>query len=220
MPKTPKKRKKKKDPPPNGIVLAIFVAIVTAAVGYFFSVVQDQRKREIDFVDQQIEKLYGPLFALSTATKRAAQQVLFIVRPGKGRFFDEHDPPTPAEVERWRQWIKTVFQPMNQKMETAIVDNAQLIEGGHIYPVFADLVLHVESYKGIIAKWKDTDAKENSHFTDRSENAAVNEFPKDFDICVEQRFVAMLAKRACLKSSWIFPLQSCENHTTFPKDCQ
>jgi len=211
---------KKKETSSNGIVIAISVAIVTATVGYFISTMQDQRKREIDFVDQQIEKLYGPLFALSTATKGAAQQVLFKVRRGKDKFFDEHDPPSLTEVEQWRLWIRTVFQPMNKKMEAAIVNNAQLIEGGHIYPVFADLVLHAESYEGTIAKWKETDIKENPHFRERSENTAVNEFPDGFDTCIEQRFKAMLAKRTCLKRSWIFPFEACEDYRSFPENCR
>jgi hypothetical protein len=188
-------------------------------VGYIVGIFNDSRKREIEFTDQQIEKLYGPLFALSTASRRATKEILFHLRPGKTTFFDDHDPPSPQEVETWRRWMKTIFQPMNIRMEAAIVDNAQLIEGGHIYPVFAELILHVESYKGTIAKWKDTDAKENPHFTERSENVAVINFPKGFDGCVDSRFLAMREKREQLKNAWFLPLATVED-SKFPEDCR
>jgi hypothetical protein len=208
---------RKKEPFSRALAIGIFLAIVAAATGYIVSIVGDQRKREIEFADQQIEKLYGPLFALSTATLRASTALFLNVRPGKTVFFDEHDPPSPKEVEIWRRWIKTVFQPMNVKMETAIIDNAQLIEGGHIYPLFVDLILHVESYRATIAKWKDTDA-ENPHFVEASENTAMIAFPKGFDRCVELRFDVLRARRDRLKRSWILAFETPEDRP-FPEGC-
>jgi hypothetical protein len=50
------------EPRSKGIVLAIFTAILAAVGAYTVSIAEDHRKREIEFVEQQIEKLYGPLF--------------------------------------------------------------------------------------------------------------------------------------------------------------
>lgn len=203
----------------RGIVIA---AIVTAGVGYVVGIIEDSRTREIEFVHQQIEKLYGPLFALSTATERSADALFKKLRPGKHRMFDPKDPPTEEQVKTWRRWIKEVFQPMNVRMEQAITENAQLIEGGHIYPVFTELILHVESYKAIIAKWKDTDTKVNNpQFLEESENTGLIPFPIGFDDCVRRRFEAMQAKAEGLKNSWIlflFPERS--NNRSFPLDCR
>jgi hypothetical protein len=203
----------------RGIVIAICLAIVTGGVGYGAGILQDYRTGEIEFVHQQIEKLYGPLFALSIASKRSADELFLKLRPGKRRMFDETDPPNATQVETWRRWIKEVFHPMNVRMERAITENAQLIEGGHIYPVFTDLILHVESYKATIAKWKDTDAKENPHFLEGPENAALIPFPVGFDDCVKQRFEAMRAKAERLKTSVIsFPEKY--DDSSFPANCR
>src|SRR5258708_153869 len=181
----------------RGFVFGLIGAFLGAAFVYAFSVVEDHRKAEVEFVNQQIEKLYGPLFALSTATRRAKTEIF-----PKTVIFDDSNPPNAADVEAWRGWMKTIFQPMNEKMERAIVDNAQLIEGGKIPPAFDDLILHVESYKATMAKWKDTDVKENRHFADRSENTAKINFPQKFDECVQMMFEVLRQKRESLEQSW------------------
>jgi hypothetical protein len=218
----PKVQSEKSEPFARVIAIGLLLAIATAGVGYALSIQADQRKRKIEFVDQQIEKLYGPLLALSKATLQANQTLLSHFRPGASDYFDEHAAPTKADVERWRRWMKVVFQPMNIKMERAIVDNAQLIEGGHIYPAFSDLILHVESYKATITKWKDTDEEQNPHFLESTENTAVITFPKGFDDCVEKRFMALRAKRDSLNAAWIvwlLPVETADD-STFPVDCR
>jgi hypothetical protein len=203
-----------------GFLIGFFVAIGTAIVGYFFNIADDRRQREIAFADQQVERLYGPLFALSKATLQA-KDVLFADRnrkTGSTDYFDPRVPPTAEDVEKWRLWIKTILQPMNVMMEEAIIKNAQLIEGGNIYTPFAELILHVESYKATMAKWKDTDAKENAQFKEGTENTAVIAFPKKFDQCVEKAFNAMRAKRERLKNSLIPPFGTIED-SSFVAHC-
>lgn len=213
---------------PRAIAIAIFLAVVTAALtavgGYFVGIADDRRKREIAFSEQQIEKLYGPLYALSQATFQA-KKYLFASRIHKAAstdYFDPNDPPSEQEVERWRLWIKTILQPMNVMMEEAIIKNAQLIEGGkrgEIYEPFAELILHVESYKATIAKWKDTDAKANPHFRKGTENVAVIPFPAKFDQCVKEGFIAMRAKAERLKNSLIPPFGKIEDRSFVAKWC-
>ena len=205
----------------RAIAIGIFLAIVTAVIGYVAGIANDRRKREIEFVDQQIEKLYGPLYALSRATWQA-KEVLFATRNRKTastNYFDPSDPPTAEDVERWRLWMNTIFQPMNVMMEEAIIKNAQLIEGGDIYTPFAELILHVESYKATMAKWKHTDAKQNPRFMEATENLAVIGFPNKFDQCVTRAFEAMRAKRERLKKSWILPFGTIEDRS-FLADCR
>jgi len=206
-----------------GFLVGFFVAIGTAIIGYFFNVADDRRQREIAFAEQQIEKLYGPLFALSKATFKAKEH-LFSHRKRKPDstskdFFDPKDPPSEEDVEKWRIWIKTILQPMNVMMEEAIIKNAQLLEGGDIYTPFADLILHAESYKATMAKWKDTDAKANPHFREGTENTAVIGFPEKFDECVENAFNAMREKRERLKNSLIPPFGTIEDTSFVAAHC-
>lgn len=196
-------RRRKSESFSRHITIGIFVAIVTAAVGYLVGIADDHRKKDIDFVDRQIERLYGPLYALSNATHVAKERLFASRQSCSPDYFDPGCPPNAQDVERWRRWLSKVLQPMNILMEKAIIENAQLIEGGEIYPAFAELILHVESYKATIARWKDTDENENPHFIEATENTAVVPFPKKFDQCIDQAFKAMRAKRERLNDSWI-----------------
>ena len=70
--------------------------------------------------------------------------------------------------------MKTVFMPLNLKMEAAIVDNAQLLDGNRIYPCFVELISHVESYKATLASWKDSDdLNQTKHRTAKANNAVI-----------------------------------------------
>jgi hypothetical protein len=205
--------------PSRTILIGIILAIATAIVGFVVSLLQDQRKREIDFVDLQIEKLYGPLFALSNATLRAKNDLIAERRPGIKEYFDPHHPPSKADVLMFRLWMRIVFQPMNLEMETAITHNAQLIQGGHIYPVFEEFIMHVESYKATMAKWKDSDAEENPHFLEGLENKAKKDFPDGFDVCVQKRYDAMLARRDHFRNFWVSTFTTYKGDPIFPADC-
>jgi hypothetical protein len=49
------------------IFVGVVIAIVAATFGYLVSHLDQHRKDQITFVSEQIEKLYGPLFALVQA---------------------------------------------------------------------------------------------------------------------------------------------------------
>jgi hypothetical protein len=108
-------------------VLALATAIVTGAVGYVYGVANDIRKARLAFVNAQIERLYGPLYAATQAN--AAVRDVFIQQHWRDQeagddspaFFDDHNPPTVEQVRPWRHWMRTVFQPLNLRMEEAII---------------------------------------------------------------------------------------------------
>lgn len=186
----------------KGIATSIVLAVVSAAIGYTVSFVDEHRKAQIHKVNTQIEKLYGPLYAYSVASRRAWEDL----RSTSGRgtyYFDDQDMPSAELVEVWRRWMKTVFMPINIKMESAIVDNAQLLDGRRVYPCFVDLISHVESYKATIASWKDTDdLAQTKNRTVRANNAVIV-YPIDLDNCIEMRLQAALERRNELERSWL-----------------
>jgi hypothetical protein len=120
----------------EGIATAIFVAVATAVIGYAVSFIDEHRKNQIQRVNTQIEKLYGPLYAYSIANKRAWTELHKKYRSGKTYFFNDQDKPSAEQVEVWRRWMKTVFMPINLKMESAIIENAQLLDGNRVYSLF------------------------------------------------------------------------------------
>jgi hypothetical protein len=144
----------------SGLVLALLTAIFTGAISYAYGVANDIRKAKLDFVNAQIEKLYGPVFAASQANR--AIWSLFEdfhwrnqedPQDGSSAFFDDSKPPNVDQVRRWRHWMRTVFQPLNLKMEEAIVANSHLLIGDTLPPAFQDLIAHTEAYKAVIATW-------------------------------------------------------------------
>src|SRR5579859_7157545 len=76
------------------VALGILGAIGAAALGYVVNLLDDHRKREIEFVRQQIEQVYGPLFALSTASAQAWSKLRLVHRQGHVYYFDDNDRPT------------------------------------------------------------------------------------------------------------------------------
>ncbi|ANW00115.1 hypothetical protein LMTR13_07860 [Bradyrhizobium icense] len=196
------------------------MAIATAAIGYTVNFVDTHRKAQIEKVDRQIEKLYGPLYAYSTASHRAWYDLRRVTDRGT-YFFDSEDKHMPSAelVEVWRRWMRTVFMPLNLKIEAAIVDNAQLLDGNRIYPCFVDLVSHVESYKATLASWKDTDDLTDSKRRTKAANTAVIEYPRDLESCIENRLQASLKRRKELERSWTGLFQG-EPESSVPEPCK
>jgi len=131
-----------KDPLLRRIVSGVLVAVIPAMLAYVVSFVDGRRREELTYVNSQIAKLYGPLYALTHANDVAWEQFVSADWPvGKGRyFFDPMRPPTIEQVDKWRLWMTTVFQPLNVEMETRIINNSQLILGrheSHISPRFS-----------------------------------------------------------------------------------
>jgi hypothetical protein len=203
----------------RSLFLALITAILTGAISYVYGVVNDNRKAKLDFVNAQIEKLYGPLLAANHAGN--AIWDLFgnshwrHARNPKDKsrvYFNDRDPPTVDEVRLWRQWMRTVFQPLNVKMEEAIIANSHLVIGDTIPPVFQDLA-HTEAYKAVIASWKDEDFKECQQRPPRATvvvpctgvtrlmNTAELNFPEELVQCVEADYLKLKQYQKLLQSS-------------------
>jgi hypothetical protein len=211
-------RSRESNPAYKAIATSIIVAIATAVIGYTVSFVDGHRKAQIQEVDKQIEKLYGPLYAYAVASRRAWEDLSGKYRPEKPLYFDDDDMPSAQLIEIWRRWIREVFMPMNVKMESAIIDNAQLLDGNKIYPCFLDLISHVESYKATIASWKDTDDLSQPKYRTREANAALIAFPPTFKHCVELRLQAALKRRNDIERSWL-GLFTTASDTQFGSSC-
>ena len=53
--------------------------------------------------------------------------------------------------------MRTVFQPLNLRMEEALVANSHLLIGDAVPTAFRKLIAHTEAYKAVIASWRDED---------------------------------------------------------------
>jgi hypothetical protein len=139
------------------IIIGALIAVIPATLGYVFSSFDSLRRERLEFTNNQIEKLYGPLYALTQASDVAWKQFKRSNWPGNQNtrryFFDVRRPPTMEETAQWRHWMETVFQPLNLRSENIIVDNSQLIVGNQLPKAFQLLIAQTEAYKSVINSW-------------------------------------------------------------------
>jgi hypothetical protein len=181
----------------NWQAIGIFAAAAVALIGFFATYINnillERRKANIAFISGQLEKLYGPLLALSSSTDQAWKQFQSRNRPGKDYYFDDEDPPTEAQAREFRHWMNLVLMPMNIKMQEVIAGNAHLIEGSAMPDPFLDFLAHVQEYRAVIAKWKPEDA--GAALTKRAANTSGLNFPKAFDAYVKDKFNELKARQ-------------------------
>ena len=167
----------------SGPLLAGLLAIAGA---YFNATRLERRKAALALVTEQLEKLYGPLFALSRSSEETWRRFRQHNRPD-GPFFNPADPPTEEELATWRRWLTTVFIPINERMAAVIVDHMHLLEGSTMPGSFLTLLANVEAYRVLKGRWAEGDY---------AENAASFNFPPEFRADVEAGFQRLRARQA------------------------
>lgn len=150
---------------------------------YFNTRINEERKAQIERVNEQVKELYGPLLACVTASKSAFDAM--VRQHGETQTPAEfistaREHPESREGHTYRQWMKTVLQPLNEKARDIIVNHADLLESPTVEPLLLQLVAHVSAYRVILAKWEDGDLQEWSAITypDRLLHYVETEFRK------------------------------------------
>jgi hypothetical protein len=169
-------------------VMPLFAGSLAIAGAYWNATRLERRKAEFALLNEQLGKLYGPLYSLCAASRTTWFRFRSKYRP-KGPYFDPKDPPNEDQLLAWRQWMLNVFMPMNERMVDAIIDNVHLIEGNDIPKSFLDLISHVEAYRVIKYRWQEGDY---------SENMSLLNFPKQFQSDVETTFHMLKERQAAL----------------------
>jgi hypothetical protein len=171
------------------IIVGVVIAVVAAAVGYLISYLDQHRRDQITFVSAQIEKLYGPLFALAKANDIAWRHFQEADWDDRPVYFPDGVALPEKDIVVWRLWMSNVFQPMNVKMENAIVNNAQLLVGEEMPQMFLQFISHTEAYKSVIATWKEGAPIVEADRLSRA-NASPVSFPKqpDFTDCIVDQY--------------------------------
>lgn len=160
----------------SGIPIA--AAILAAVAAYGFNIRLEKRKAELKFVSDQLQYLYGPMMALSDASRQAWEKFREECRPS-GPFFDRSDPPTKEEIEKWRLWVSEVFMPINLKLEKIIIENAHLLDTESMPRSFQLLLAHIATYRAVIKKWPDCPISKDASFDEIvSQNTARLNFPE------------------------------------------
>jgi hypothetical protein len=185
----------------TGIISAVLIAVIPAVFAYGVNFIDCQRKNDLAYVNSQIAKLYGPLYALTQADDAAWNQFSKIYWPNKSRyFFDPSQPPTVEQVDKWRLWMRTVFQPMNLEIEKTIVNNSQLILGSRMPKTFKEMIAQTEGYKAVIAAWKDSDKNDPSAYISRFNNTVTGlNYPNKILDCVSHDYNELKKRQQLLQ---------------------
>ena len=189
----------------GAIVIGVLIAVIPATLGYFAQFLDGIRKDRLAFTNNQLEKLYGALYALTQASVVTWKQFVASNWPNKSKyFFDPAQPPSIEQVTSWRLWMRNVFQPMNLMIEQTIVSNSQLVVGNEMPPVFQKMIAQTEAYKAIMAGWKDTDKDNPDAYRSRYNNTVTDiNYPEKIVLCVAMVYRALKDRQEVLQHSII-----------------
>jgi hypothetical protein len=149
----------------GGEAKTVAFAVLSGIVGFIAKGVYDlwsgRRKDKLERVNQQLKLLYGPLYALNQASSLAWAAFRSRTRPG-GSFFGANPPPSEEELEAWRRWMLTVFQPIHDEMLSIITRNADLLIESDFPKPLQLFCAHVAAYKVVFERWSNNDFAEHT----------------------------------------------------------
>lgn len=167
----------------NPTLTTVSATILVTFVGFIVKYLNDlaiaRRRDRLDRVNSQLRLLYGPLFALTSATDTSWSDFRKKYRPNEP-FFSKSRQPTENELQAWRLWMSNVFMPLNRRMSEAIISNADLLEGS-MPPEFQKLLAHVAAYEVVLARWQEKDFGEHtssSNFPDGFRERVMKDYEK------------------------------------------
>jgi hypothetical protein len=177
-------------------VLSIFGSFIA----YSFGKISDHRRNAANDIDSQIERLFGPLHAYSIVNAEAWEIFVKKAPIGAPKWSDQL---SDSEIELWRRWMKSVFLPLNNKIEAILTENMQLIDGAELYPVFQQFLVHATSFRAVAAKW-DHEAVSSQIGRTKEENTAPVPYPDEFRQCAEARLKFAIKRRDTTRSAWFW----------------
>lgn len=165
--------------------LPLLVAVIGIGGVYWNNRVSAVQKAKLEFVNEQLRCLYGPLYSLNYAANTAWNRFREQYRPN-GSYFVDGEPLTDAELDAWIRWMRVVFMPINEKMFDVIVARSELIEGDEMPTSFLDFLAHVAAYRVVLDRWADEDL---------SEYTSLLNYPEAFRVDVNEGFRRLRAKQ-------------------------
>ena len=146
------------------VVAPLVVTVVVAFAGFLATYLNGlrvaQRKDRLDRVNRQLSELYGPLLALTSAAYRSWAAFRSRYRSGSDGYFDPSVPLTEEDEQAWRRWMRSVFQPLNERMEEVVTTKADLLNERAMPDCVLQLVAHVSSHSAVMAQWDEGDFSE------------------------------------------------------------
>lgn len=137
---------------------SVLVAVLAGLFTYRNNRSLKLREDQLTRVNDQLEHLYGPLYALSQASEKAFRT--FQDRHPHGSVYTVGAALTHEQREVWIQWMRTVFMPINRRSYEVIVSKAHLLDGDTMPQCLLDLCAHVAGYEAVVDRWERGDTAE------------------------------------------------------------
>ena len=144
----------------NSLTVSVLLALLGIAGKYWNDLRIARRKDRLERVNQQLRELYGPLSALVEAGSMAWGAFRTRHRPGVN-YFSDGNPTSQEDLGAWRLWMLEVFMPLNLRLESLILDHADLVDESEMPEGFRLLIAHVTSYKPVLKGWADGNFSEH-----------------------------------------------------------
>lgn len=126
---------------------------------YFRNRLIAARAAELTRLNRQLKEFYGPLYLALIAGDTAWEAFWSKHAPahGKRSYFPGDDPTesTVSDTEKavWRQWMLTVFHPLNQQIADLIMQNGDLMDEPQVPQAFKDVLGHIQVYNIVLEDW-------------------------------------------------------------------
>lgn len=167
------------------LAVSIILALLGYVATYLNSLRLARRKDRIDRLDRQLRELYGPLYALTVSADKAWHAFRSQIGRPTGSFWNAAQPPSEAERNDWCLWMREVLMPINLRLETVLLEHADLLDRPEMPASFLDLLAHVASYKAVLKAWEHGDFSRYVAILDYP--VAVNSYARDEYLRLKRR---------------------------------
>lgn len=150
------------------IAASIIVAVTSYYVTTRLDRVKLKKEMRLDQVENQIQKLYGPLYGnrlVSSTSYRAVMKK----HDSLQKYLHEARVTKDADmIRRWRSFVMDVLYPLDKAAVELILNNAHLITHGEFPEEFINLLVHTARMEFVMQHWKSEDGKlePTSEFTE------------------------------------------------------
>ena len=162
-------------------VIGSVIAFIAKSI---YDLLLERRKANLTYINNQIEKLYGPLYLLDNAS--AAAYNTFLKKINRENDPNLEQPFSEEEKQEWILWVESIFMPMNLEMESIIKANAHFLSQTNTPKPILDFISHVTVYKTVIKKWKNNDF---------SEWFSLIDYPLEFSDYIDKSYVELKTKQ-------------------------
>lgn len=139
----------------TALVVTIVLAFIGYIVKYYFDKLSYRREKNLELINQRLNLFYGPLYFETIAGRTIKEKLDEKFGTKDGAVFDEK-----YNVE-WRLFVNEVLMPLNLMREKTILENSYLIIENEPPDCLKEFIIHVSTFKAVVAKWKQGDYSEN-----------------------------------------------------------